>query len=57
MIILSASGFEPVYRGSDITVVSVTLVNGGIANHYAIQRPDMQVKRYAVRSRLETRHK
>ena len=29
MIILSASGFEPTYRGSDITVVLVTLVNKG----------------------------
>ena len=29
MIILSASGFEPAYRGSDITVVLVTPVNTG----------------------------
>ena len=36
MIILSASGFEPAYRGSDITVVLVTPVNTGAANRSTI---------------------
>ena len=35
MIILSASGFEPAYRGPDITVVLVTPVNTGAANRSA----------------------
>ena len=36
MIILSASGFEPAYRGSDITIVLVTPVNTGTASRSAI---------------------
>ena len=45
MIILSASGFELVYRGSDITVVLVTLVNRGTPNHTAIPAPRQSTKK------------
>ena len=43
MIILSASGFEPAYRGSDIsvTVVLLTLVNTGTASRTAIPAPNV----------------
>ena len=39
MIIVSVSGCEPAYRGSDITVVLVTPVNTGTANRTAIPAP------------------
>ena len=42
MIILSASGFEPAYRDSDITVV-LTLVNTGTASRTAIPAPGLSV--------------
>ena len=45
MIILSASGFEPAYRGPDITVVLVTPVNTGAANRSAISAPRISVMR------------
>ena len=51
MIILSASGSEPAYRGPDITVVLVTLVNRGTPNHTAMPAPavvkDSQFTKYS----------